>query len=231
MITPRSTARRGFTLTELLVVIVVFVVLVGMVIPGGSGNRARASRIQCVNNLKNAGLALRIFAADHAGAFPAALSATNCGFQEPLADGSQLWRHWLVVTSELASPKLLLCPEDKRRVAAAAFAPATNLPSQFVFSGNHQLSYFLGLHASELMPQSILAGDRNLTTNGTPVAPGQHVFPAGTRFGFTAELHNQSGNVLLGDGSVQQVTSGRLGEQFRDALKATGLTNDVWVVP
>ena len=231
MISPRSSVRHGFTLTELLVVIVVFVVLVGMVIPVGSGNRAKASRIQCVNNLKNVGLALRIFAAEHAGTFPAALSATNGGFQEPLADGSQLWRHWLVVTSELASPKLLLCPADKRRVAAAAFAPATNLPSQFVFSGNHQLSYFLGLHANETMPQSILAGDRNLTTNGTPVAPGRHVFPAGTRFGFTAELHMQSGNLLLGDGSVQQVSSGRLDEQFRDALKATGLTNEVWVVP
>ncbi len=231
MITPRSSARHGFTLTELLVVVVVFVLLVGMVIPVGSGNRAKASRIQCVNNLKNVGLALRIFAADHAGTFPAALSATNGGFQEPLTDANQLWRHWLVVTSQLASPKLLLCPADKRRVAAAAFAPATNLPSQFVFSGNHQLSYFLGLHASETMPQSLLAGDRNLTTNGTPVAPGRHVFPAGTRFGFTAELHNQSGNVLLGDGSVQQLSAGRLDAQFQDGLNATGLTNDVWVVP
>lgn len=231
MITPRFSARHGFTLTELLVVVVVVVVLVGMVIPVGSGNRPKASRIQCMNNLKNVGLALRIFAAEHAGTFPAALSATNGGFQEPLTDGSQLWRHWLVVTSQLATPKLLLCPADKRRVAAAAFAPATNLPSQFIFSGNHQLSYFLGLHASETMPQSILAGDRNLTTNGTPVAPGRHVFPAGTRFGFTAELHIQSGNLLLGDGSVQQVSSGSLDEQFRDALKATGLTNDVWVVP
>ena len=231
MISPRSSARHGFTLTELLVVIVVIVVLVGMVIPFTSGNRPKASRIQCVNNLKNVGLALRIFAAEHAGTFPAALSATNGGFQEPLADANQLWRHWLVVTSQLASPKLLLCPADKRRVAAAAFAPATNLPSQFVFSGNHQLSYFLGLNATEMKPASILAGDRNLTTNGTPVAPGRHVFPAGTRFGFTAELHNQSGNVLLGDGSVQQVSSGRLNEQFLDALKATGLTNDVWVVP
>ena len=231
MISPRSSARHGFTLTELLVVIVVIAVLVGLLVPSTSGNRAKASRIQCVNNLKNVGLALRIFAADHTGAFPAALSATNGGFQEPLADASQLWRHWLVVTAELATPKLLLCPTDKRRVAAAAFAPATNLPSQFVFSGNHQLSYFLGLNATEMKPASILAGDRNLTTNGTPVAPGRHVFPAGTRFGFTAELHNQSGNVLLGDGSVQQVSSGRLNEQFLDALKATGLTNDVWVVP
>lgn len=231
MISPRSSVRHGFTLTELLVVIVVFVVLVGMVIPVGTGNRARASRIQCVNNLKNIGLALRIFAADHAGTFPAALSATNGGFQEPLADGSQLWRHWLVVTSQLATPKLLLCPADKRRVAAAAFAPATNLPSQFVFSGNHQLSYFLGLHAGETMPQSILAGDRNLTTNGTPVAPGRQVFPAGTHFGFTTELHNHSGNVLLGDGSVQQVTSGRFNELFRDAMGALGRTNDVWLVP
>ncbi len=231
MISPRSSVRHGFTLTEFLVVIVVIAVLVGLLIPAMTGNRPKASRIQCVNNLKNVGLALRIFAADHARTFPGSLPVSTGGFQEPLADANQLWRHWLVVTSELATPKLLLCPADKRRVAAAAFAPATNLPSQFVFSGNHQLSYFLGLHASETMPQSILAGDRNLTTNGTPVAPGRYVFPAATRFGFTAELHNQSGNLLLGDGSVQQVSSGRLDGQFRDALKATGLTNDVWVVP
>jgi prepilin-type N-terminal cleavage/methylation domain-containing protein len=231
MISPRSSVRHGFTLTELLVVIVVIVVLVGLLFPSTSGNRPKASRIQCVNNLKNVGLALRIFAADHARTFPGSLPVASGGFQEPLADASQLWRHWLVVTSQLATPKLLLCPADKRRVAAAAFAPATNLPSQFVFSGNHQLSYFLGLNATEMKPASILAGDRNLTTNGTPVAPGRHVFPAGTRFGFTAELHDQSGNGLLGDGSVQQVTGGRLNEQFRDALTATGHTNDVWVVP
>ncbi|MFO0954095.1 MAG: DUF1559 domain-containing protein [Isosphaeraceae bacterium] len=79
----RVSQRRGFTLIELLVVMAVIGVLVGMLLPAVQSARESARRAQCVNNLKQLGLAIHNYEGS-VGALPPAyvgdISTTGTAF-------------------------------------------------------------------------------------------------------------------------------------------------------
>jgi prepilin-type N-terminal cleavage/methylation domain-containing protein/prepilin-type processing-associated H-X9-DG protein len=66
-----SEPRRGFTLIELLVVIAIIAVLIGLLLPAVQAAREAARRAQCVNNMKQIGLAVHNYQSA-IGAFPLA---------------------------------------------------------------------------------------------------------------------------------------------------------------
>jgi len=85
---------RSFTLVELLVVIAIIGLLAGLSVPAISGATAKAKSTECVNNLRQIGTAMNLFASENNGYLPyasgpsAAGNGTNLGFnhwEAPLA--------------------------------------------------------------------------------------------------------------------------------------------------
>ena len=205
----------GFTLVELLVIIAVVLVIVLLAVPVNRKDKAKADRIKCVNNLKNVGLSFRIFATDNGDRYPMSLS-TKQGGSLDYADSPEAFRHFQAMSNELSTPRILICPNDDREAA-----------SRWESLRNENISYFVGLQATQTAPHLLLAGDRNLTTNGIRVRSGIIELSTNAVVGWSRELHDGQGNIVLGDGSVQQVNARRL----QDQVATSGLATTRLAVP
>jgi prepilin-type N-terminal cleavage/methylation domain-containing protein len=197
----RLNSHRAFSLIELTVVIAVIALLAAIFLPALAMAKQKVKRMGCVNLLKSMGVGFRIFANDKGDRFSWQAS-TNQPERLDLRNEEEVAWVFLALSNELATPKSLICPADTR-MPAHAWAGLTR----------SNISYFVGLDAGDTSPQMLLAGDRNLTTNGVPAGPGLVRITTPVAWGFTKAMHRRSGNVVLGDGSVQQMTRARLGGQ------------------
>ena len=190
----------GLTLVEVLVSIAVVALMAVLVILYFANANAGVTRINCVSNLKQIGLAMRMWSSDHDEKFPWNVS-TNKGGTMEFADKAEVFRHYLAISNELTSPKVLACPTDSRRTRASSWDQLTN--------NKAHLSYFVGLASDESRPRMILSGDRNLTINGR-LASGLVTVTSNTVLGVAPLLHTNYVNVGLADGSAQQVAAAGL---------------------
>lgn len=67
----RLRRRHGFSLVELLVVVVLILILSGLLMPALSRGRRAVKRTQCMSNMNQIGAGIFLFLADHEGSFPA----------------------------------------------------------------------------------------------------------------------------------------------------------------
>jgi len=105
----------------------------------------------------------------------------------------------------LVTPKILVCPADKEK----------EVVDRWDYASGDSASYFYSPEANETRPETILAGDRNIDGGyGGDTPQWNSGMFTSIDASFNSKLHQYVGELLLSDGSVQQLNSAALKEQI-----------------
>lgn len=123
---PHRPDHLGFTLIELLVVIAIIAILAALLLPALASAKERAKRTQCVNSLKQVGIAIKLYTDDNNSTYPMLKWTTNgsvwypyemARFTAPNDSGLDVgWDNLglLYATKLLADPRIFYCGSNPK---------------------------------------------------------------------------------------------------------------------
>jgi prepilin-type N-terminal cleavage/methylation domain-containing protein/prepilin-type processing-associated H-X9-DG protein len=183
----KQQTKKAFTLIELLVVIAIIAILAAMLLPALAAAKKKAQKINCVNNLKQVGLAYRIWSGDNNDKYPQAVTYTQGGARENVSHAATAATSlnpvqvFMVMSNELSTPKVTYCPSDTYHATPATsfnyttynpcVAPTGTTPAGIQTANQHApVSYFVNGNATDVDPQLIMGGDVNIGYAATTTA-------------------------------------------------------------
>jgi prepilin-type processing-associated H-X9-DG protein/prepilin-type N-terminal cleavage/methylation domain-containing protein len=205
--------RQAFTLIELLVVIAIVALLAALLLPAISQSKGRAQRIHCVSNLRQLGIGLQVFVAEHHG-YPSVYGGTNGELRGFWLE--QLEREGLGVskpTTNFYSEGVWRCPSARWEadIAPNATSYGYNAYGILAVGNNTNSPGLFGRYIPD--PQSYtLTGESEVISPSDMMAVGDS-FSGGIFFMRFSQLrgrnslrHQDRANVVFCDGHVESPT-------------------------